>query len=167
MDSTSFWQFSEILSSRYRNWMTASIIFVLEVESILHSLALQMTYKFSMAFRSGEFPDQSRIYPWNISAFPLWQGAESFWKTAPPWGRHFLISCPSVVPKTTCIFSCLSYLLLAPKSQLPSMKNTTKEFVWLHALHFGYISCSKFFVLRLSDKCRPLSLNYKVGFICI
>ena len=95
-----FYEFFAVLSNflvTYHTSITASMSLVLVVQSLFKSRIFTILHKFSIGFREGEFPDQSRVLMWFsskvvVTFFAVWQEAKSCWRTPPPLEITTLLS---------------------------------------------------------------------------
>ena len=105
IESMSFLHVSFTSGSRNQTWMTLSIIFIFVVQFNLRIRALIMAHKFSIGFKSGEFPGQSNNLNFSIHkngfvTLELWQGAKSCWNTPSPSKENYSQGwCPN--PRTS------------------------------------------------------------------
>ena len=89
--------------------MTLSIILIFVVQFNLRIRALIMAHKFSIGFKSDEFPGQSNnlnfsIHKNDFVTMELWKGAKSCWNTPSPSGNLLRMVGISLVLSTSMYF---------------------------------------------------------------
>ena len=90
--------------------MMDSISLVLLVQSRFLNLFLIIDHRFSIGFRSGEFPGHSKVVMlfsvmYLVTFFEVWQGAKSCWKIQSLLGKIFVISGTSLCCRTLIYLS--------------------------------------------------------------
>ena len=110
IDSTNFLHFSKISSSWYQIWIIASTSFLEIVQSVFLNRHLTIAHRFSIGFKSGEFPSQSSTETWfswkNLTVFlEEWQGAKSCWKIPFSPGNARFKSGKALLLKTSMYLS--------------------------------------------------------------
>ena len=154
IDSNNFEQPFKIWGSLYHTWIRAWISFSFEVQSIVRSLCLQMDHKFSIGFKSGEFPGHFSTLMWFsfinfLTCFDVWHGAKSCWNTPDPSENNRFTSIYCWEP---------SYLQLGASYQYHKNWNIPKTSFFEDVLRAGQCgNCESFcfVIFEHADFCDP------------
>ena len=156
IDSTSFLQFWVVSWLQYHTSIIASISLVLDVQSLFNGRIFTILHKFSIGFREGEFPGQSRTLMWFFSkvVFTFFQYGRD-----PNLAEKFLL-------RWEMLFSCLSPLYIellqyicrhsSFLKQGKEIKHPTKATLWCRDSRVVIPSLNPIENLRSIVKIRPL-----------